>query len=159
MLAVQATSDILVSKLPRPMIDSGTFEFSFAGLKTAALYALRDDATILADEKKKAAFAREVENAILEVLISKTISAAKKFNPTTIMAGGGVVANKKLIAGLKEKITTELPGTVFTHPQPKHATDNAAMIAVAAFFNIQKNGLPKASSWKKIDANPNWRAA
>ena len=146
-------------KLPRPMIDSPDFAFSFAGLKTAALYALRDNPNILHTHKE--AFAAEVECAIIEVLVAKTVLAIKSYKPKTVMAGGGVVANKKLVAVMTAALTT-LPNeyrTTFVNPQPRYSTDNAAMIAVAGLYYIQKNGLPALDSWKTVNVDPNWRVA
>ena len=57
---------------------------------------------------------------------------------------------------------TTLPNeyrTTFVNPQPRYSTDNAAMIAVAGLYYIQKNGLPALDSWKTVNVDPNWRVA
>lgn len=134
------------TKLPRPMINSKDYNFSFSGLKTAVLYSYKG--------KNKSAMAYEIQEAIVDVLLSKTLQAIKKFQPKTVMIAGGVAANKRLRECLTEKtapykINVSLPELSYT-------TDNAAMIAAAGYFNYLKQK-PKLDSWKKIEANANLR--
>lgn len=114
-------------KLPRPMIGSGDFDFSFSGLKTAVLYYIRDNGPI--NEETKIEIAREFEDAVCDVLIKKTLASAKKFKAKSIIVGGGVSANKKL----KTRLTKESPIPV-TFPTKRLSTDNAIMIGIAGFF-------------------------
>lgn len=110
--------------LPRPMIDAPGYDFSFSGLKTA-LRVLNDKDHVHVPDG-----AAEVQEAIVDVLISKTLRAARNYKVTSIILGGGVVANLRLRAKLRELWEGEL-----SIPEVKLSTDNAAMIASAAFFN------------------------
>ena len=139
-------------KLPRPMINSKDFNFSFSGLKTAVLYLYNDLIKKYPPEEIKPAFAAEVQNAIVDVLVSKTIKAVEKFNPKTIMVSGGVSANKKLREIMAEKVAPF--GIPLLIPDFAYTTDNAAMIAVAGYFNYLKKK-PAADAWKKLEANAN----
>ncbi len=139
-------------KLPRPMINSKDFNFSFSGLKTAVLYLYNDLIKKYPPEEIKPAFAAEVQNAIIDVLISKTIKAVEKFNPKTIMVSGGVSANKKLREIMIEKVAPY--GIPLLIPDFAYTTDNAAMIAVAGYFDYLKKK-PATDAWKKLEANAN----
>ncbi|MDP2693054.1 MAG: tRNA (adenosine(37)-N6)-threonylcarbamoyltransferase complex transferase subunit TsaD [bacterium] len=153
--------------LPKPAkageggINDG-YEFSFAGLKTSALYWLRDHTTkntptsYKLQAKKLNGFCASFEQAIIDVLVTKTVRAVKEFNPKTIILGGGVSANKKLRNTLHEEITKHFPNSKFQIPNSNYCMDNAAMIAVAGYYKaIKKDFTP----WQKIEANPNWRLA
>ena len=103
--------------LPRPMMQSRDFDFSYSGLKTAVLYLVRDlETKSILDDATKAAIAREFENAALEVLVSKTIHAAVEYNAATIIVGGGVSANKKLHTLLMTSVEKELPSAPLLFP-------------------------------------------
>lgn len=80
--------------LPRPMIHSKDFDFSFSGLKTAVLYYIRDYGPLT--EKMKNEIAREFEDAVVDVLVSKTLKAVKTYKIKTLIVGGGVSANTYL---------------------------------------------------------------
>lgn len=118
-------------KLPRPMIHSGDYNFSFSGLKTAVLYHLRDFPKDT--EEGKMALAREFEDAVAEVLISKTKKALEEFGPKTLVIGGGVIANDK-IRGDFEKLMEDYPETKLLIPEKSLTTDNAVMIAIAGYI-------------------------
>ena len=137
---------------PRPMIDSKDYDFSFSGLKTAVLYFVK---TLDKKQIKELtpAICAEFQKAVVDVLISKTIKAAKDYKAKSIMISGGVAANKKLRKEMKKRVEKELPNTSYQTPAPNLCTDNAVMIAVAACFkkNTQSNG------WTKIEANANLR--
>ena len=155
-------------KLPRPMLNSKDFNFSFSGLKTAVLYLYNDlinpeksktsGARKYSAEEIKPAFAAEVQNAIVDVLISKTIKAVEKFNPKTIMVSGGVSANKKLPEIMAEKVAPY--GIPLLIPDLAYTTDNAAMIAVAGYFSAkggspEGGNYPSKNSWKNLAADAN----
>lgn len=133
-------------KLPRPMLNSPDYDFSFSGLKTAVLYYVQKN------KINKKQMAAEIQQAIIDVLLKKTIKAAKSFNAKTIILGGGVSANKELKKQFAKKIKTDLPGAEFLFPQIDHSTDNGLMAAVTAYFD--KN---KKASWKTLKANANLR--
>lgn len=142
---------------PRPMMSKNNFDFSFAGLKTAVLYAL---------EKKKNISPADVRDvcasfqaATVEVLTKKTLNAAKKFKPKSIMVAGGVSANLALKNSLSS-ISQEL-GLAFFAPELKYTGDNAAMIAAAAYYKLSSK---KALVLKKekvfsLEVNSNWHLA
>lgn len=134
--------------LPRPMKDSGTYDMSFAGLKTAVRYwiekqpAPMDDITINN-------LCASVEQAIVDVLVHKTTQAINEYQPKTLLLAGGVSANTKLRDTLRN--ATNIP---LLKPQPKYCMDNAAMIAVAAYYH-EKQG--DTTPWDSIMVDPNWR--
>ena len=139
--------------LPRPMLHSGDYEFSFSGLKTATLYLIRDlkEEGIEIDDNIKAALACEFENAAIEVLIKKLSQAIDTHNPETIIMGGGVAANKYLRTQfLTLGETTRTPAYISDR---EVSTDNAIMIAIAAYFQTTKN--QRVSSLDSIRANGN----
>lgn len=152
---------------PRPMINEG-YEFSFAGLKTSALYWLRDNKLKPQEQRDShgskeprndsasiADFCASFETAIIDVLVTKTLRATKEFKPKTIILGGGVSANKKLRSTLQKEITKHFPNSKFLIPNSKYCMDNAAMIAVAGYYKaIKKDFTP----WREIEADPNWTA-
>ena len=140
--------------LPRPMIDSKDYDFSFSGLKTAVLYAMKDRSSQeLKDEKFIQAVAVEIEQAIVDVLIKKTIKAAKDYKAKTIILGGGVSANTQLRKQLADSINKHTPNTKYIIPDSALSTDNALMIAVTGYFHKSN----KTKVWKKIKVNANLR--
>ena len=144
-------------QLPRPMINSKDYNFSFSGLKTAVLYSYKNmnKSAILRqthDPELIRGMANEVQDAIVDVLVSKTIKAAKNFRPKTVMIAGGVAANKKLREEMTIKIAPyKIP---FLVPDLSYTTDNAAMIAVAGYYLKLR---PTIDSWKKVKADANLR--
>jgi N6-L-threonylcarbamoyladenine synthase len=118
------------------MIHSGDYDFSFSGIKTAMLYTIRDltenNSRELTDEEKSA-LACAFEDAVVEVLIKKTIRAAEEFNIQTIVVGGGVAGNTFLREQLTQAVQEKIPHTTVLFPAPWLATDNAVMIGLAAF--------------------------
>ena len=118
--------------LPRPMIDSGTCDFSFAGLKTAVLYLLKKIPDI--SEKEKQQIAHEFENAVTEVLWKKTALALEQTNARTLVIGGGVSANTHIRRAFKENVSREFPDVTLKIPSAELTTDNAIMIAIAGFY-------------------------
>jgi N6-L-threonylcarbamoyladenine synthase len=125
--------------LPRPMIHSKDLDFSFSGIKTAVLYTVQKIPEIT--EQVKQEIACEFENAVVEVLISKTKKAIEQYGAQTIIIGGGVSANKKIRNDF-EKMSENL-GITFLVPEVKSSTDNAVMIAVAGLLNILAGKKPE----------------
>ena len=121
---------------PRPMINQKNYDFSFSGLKTAVLYYLRDNKN---KNIKIEDVAASFQSAAFDVLINKTLKAAKEFRAKSIMISGGVASNFSLKKDLKLKIKNKkLKISVFIPPK-KFCTDNAAIIAVAGYINyLQK---------------------
>jgi N6-L-threonylcarbamoyladenine synthase len=128
-----------VAKLPRPMINSNNLNFSFSGLKTAVLYYVRDNFSGSFEnmtEDNKADIAREFEDAVVDVIKTKTKEALDENETRTLIIGGGVIANKKI----KEVFTNlekEYHGLVVKTPTKELSTDNSLMIAVTAYLNIK----------------------
>lgn len=163
------TGNTQAIKFPRPMINDENYLFSFAGLKTSALYWLRDHKLSAAhinpfdlpagvfghapEEPTINDFCASFEQAIVDVLVTKTIKAAVQYKPKTIILAGGVSANKKLRHTLGEVVKNQFPDTQFMTPQIKYSMDNAVMIAAAGYYHALKKDF---TSWKKIEANPNW---
>jgi N6-L-threonylcarbamoyladenine synthase len=125
--------------LPRPMLHSGDYDFSFSGLKTAMLYTIRDltdsGARDLTDNEK-VALACAFEDAAIEVLVKKTIRAAEEYHIQTIVVGGGVAGNTYLREQLTTSVGARLLQTEVLFPEPWLATDNAVMIGLAAFARV-----------------------
>ncbi|MCK5475756.1 MAG: tRNA (adenosine(37)-N6)-threonylcarbamoyltransferase complex transferase subunit TsaD [Candidatus Pacebacteria bacterium] len=140
-------------KFPRPMIDSNDYNFSFSGLKTAVLYEVNSRKKI--DSRYKQDVAASFQKAAFDVLIFKTIKAAQKYKAKNIVLGGGVSANKKLQRSLKKAIRSNLPFCGFSFPLSKLTTDNALMIAIAAYKHIKADKGIK--DWKSIKADANLR--
>ncbi len=139
-------------KLPRPLINSKDYNFSFAGLKTAALYEFQKRKSEII--RNLPDFAASLQKAVVDVLISKTLKAARIYNPKTVMAAGGVSANKKLREEMAEKLKSyKIPLLV---PDIPYTTDNAAMIAAAGYFNYLRKK-PSKTSWKNIVMDANLR--
>src|SRR3989344_3287374 len=109
------------------MLKDKNYDFSFSGLKTAVLYYLRDHPRFNPVE-----VAASFQVAAIDVLVGKTVRAIKEFGAESVLIAGGVAANKKLRAAMK--LEAKKLGINFFAPPAKLNTDNAAMIAVAAYF-------------------------
>ena len=122
--------------LPRPR-PKGKFDYSFSGLKTAAIYYLQD--LKLEDEVSRKDFAASYQEAIVDSLMRVFIKAVKETNVPTISGGGGVMANKRL----RDKLSTfaEKESKDIYIPSPALSTDNAAMICSAAQMNLTTEDL------------------
>ena len=125
---------------PRPMIDSGDFDFSFSGLKTAVTNSIK---TINKESLAIPDAAASIQEAIVDVLVTKTVKAANKFKVTEVVLAGGVAANQRL----RKKMQMAFTGKVIA-AGPGLSIDNAAMIAAAAYFNY------KPVAWQKIKTDP-----
>lgn len=143
-------------ELPRPMISSQDFDFSFSGLKTAVLYLVQDlNKKKVGVKKLTPQICYEFQETVNDVLVSKTIKATKKYKAQSIILGGGVAANQALINRFSETIKKELPNAQFIFPERKFSTDNAAMIALTVYFNLKNK--KKKVSWENLEADANLR--
>lgn len=128
---------------PRPMLNKlneGNFDFSFAGLKTSVLYYIRDHYPS-ANKNFAANVAASFQQACVDVLVKKSIRAAEKSKAKSIILCGGVAANNFLRETLKNACKTN--GLRFFNPAFEYNTDNATMIAAAAYIqHLQKKKLP-----------------
>jgi len=123
-------------KMPRPMIYQKNYDFSFSGLKTAVLYDFKNRSPKVRKTKEYIReISKEVQQAIIDVLIHKTLKTAKDYRVKSILLGGGVAANEELKKQLKEKIEKELPNIKYLVPDPIFCTDNAVMVAITAYFH------------------------
>ena len=129
-------------KLPRPMLNSGDLDFSFSGIKTAVRYMIEKIPNITAEIKMQ--IAKEFEDAVVEVLVSKTKTAIENNNVQTLIVGGGVIANKKL----RNALTQALPDTKVLIPDMKLTTDNATMIGIAGYLKIKRSTEPFSKDFK-----------
>ena len=127
---------------PRPMLASNQdpdgadyFDFSFSGLKTSVLTRVRalEQAGLLARETT--ALAASFQQAVVDVLVAKTMRAVEAKRCPRVVLGGGVAASRPLRAALQNALGDA--GTLHA-PGPRHATDNAAMIARAGLFRLQR---------------------
>ena len=137
--------DSAAIEFPRPMMDSGDYDFSFSGLKTAVLYHLQDNPKDKVDN-----ICASFQQAVVDVLVSKTMKAVKEHKPKCVILGGGVSANKCLRSQLKEQV--EQAGLELLVPDLEHSGDNAAMIAAAGYFQARAD---KFSDLKDMKAKPN----
>lgn len=139
--------------LPRPMIHSKNYDFSFSGLKTAALYLYKKQSPQVKRSKKfRIAVTKETQSAIVEVLVKKTIRAAKEFRVKSIILGGGVSANQVLRKEFQRQILKNFYQMNFLVPEPKLSTDNASMTALAGYLHYKKFG---KDDWKRLSADAN----
>src|SRR5262249_7445098 len=111
---------------PRPMLDRSGFEFSFSGLKTAVMQALRGG---VVDEQMRADIADAVQDAIVATLCAKALRALEYTGHDALVVAGGVGANRELRARLTRALAERGARAYF--PRQEFCTDNAAMIAVA----------------------------
>jgi len=120
--------------LPRPMLNSNDYDFSFSGLKTAVRNLVQAIGKPTDEQKKQ--IAREVEDAIADVLISKAKAAIEAHAVKTLVVGGGVVANAHIRVQL-EKLVGEYEDVRLFLPSQELATDNGRMIAFAAALQTE----------------------
>lgn len=145
----------LACRLPRPMILTNDYDFSFSGLKTAVLYDfIKRERAVQKDKKYIQEMAAEIQQAIIDVLIKKTIKATKDYRAKSIILGGGVSANKELRKQLKQKIKEKLPlDTKYLIPDTALSTDNALMTAIAGYYNRKS----ATKNWQALEAKANLR--
>ena len=124
---------------PRPLMHDASDDFSFSGLKTAVRYFIRDHPTFLDDPKKICDLCASVQAAIVEVLVKKTIQAAKRNNVRCVTASGGVTCNRALRNELAR--ACERNGFKLRLAEKSLCTDNAAMIGILAERKLLANVL------------------
>lgn len=129
---------------PRPMQKEDNFDWSFSGLKTAVIRKVKDKEKLPTPQ-----LAAEIQEAIVEVLVTKTLRALKHHRPKSFLLAGGVAANKRLREKFELAISHQSLPIDFFVPSPKLCTDNAAYISSAAYFAAKR-----VLSWKSISANP-----
>ena len=148
-LAERGTPGVYV--LPRPMLHSGDLSFSFSGLKTAVLTLVREHADQLT-EQFKADAARAFQEAIVEVLLKKSLKAMKQTGLKQLVVAGGVGANKQLRSTLDDEAKRKRFRVYY--PELEFCTDNGAMIALAGCLRLQA-GTP-AKEAGSFAVQPRW---
>jgi len=129
-------------RFARPMLrrdqrpgDADYYDVSFSGLKTAVLNAVRGLNGELT-EGDRATIARAFQDSLVETLVEKTVRATTQFGRLRVVLGGGVAGNRTLVAAMRERLR-EMGVTVYA-PTPRLSTDNAAMIARAGLFHLER---------------------
>ena len=130
-------------RFARPMLranqtpgDADYYDVSFSGLKTAVLHAVRAAEGRGALKAERAAIARDFQDALVETLVEKTYRAARAFDRPRVVLGGGVACNGALVQAMRRRL--EPRGARVFAPSPRLATDNAAMIARAGLFRLER---------------------
>jgi N6-L-threonylcarbamoyladenine synthase len=139
---------------PRPMIDEPNADFSFSGLKTSVRYFLRDHPTLLDDPQRLRDLCASVQAAIVEVLVAKTLRAARRLRVGCVTASGGVTCNRSLRQKLAAACQREHLALLLS--EKNLCTDNAAMIGILAERKLAR-GAEQAES--DADILPNWALA
>jgi N6-L-threonylcarbamoyladenine synthase len=124
-------------KFPRAWLSEDSLDFSFSGVKTAVLNHVNQQRLKNSDLRINDICA-SFQEAIVDVLVEKTITAAKQNNIGTVVIGGGVSANARLREVFKKRCDAE--ELSFYAPKPIYSTDNAAMIALAGFHAFNHSG-------------------
>ena len=143
--ALQGRRDAIA--FPRPLLP-GTWEFSFSGIKTAVSYYLRDHRQVSVPD-----VCASFEQAVCETLVKKTLLAAQKYKVKHIAVGGGVAANALLRQMLQEQGAQK--GIDVRFVQRGMSSDNAAMIALAAWRRLEAAGPDALDKKWNININPN----
>lgn len=147
---------------PRPMIHSKNLDMSFSGLKTSVLNYVKSHPELVSGSRSRIGeqrpssacrddmgrIAAEIQEAIVDTIVAKVAFAMEKYKPKSFLLAGGVSANTRLRNKLQVLYSNYEKGEFYV-PQVQYTTDNAVMIAAAAFYN------PKIVSWKNVNANPN----
>lgn len=127
---------------PRPMIKDAHDDFSFSGLKTSVRYFLRDHPESMQNSQAIRDVCASVQSAIVDVLVQKTIRAARRLGVKCVTASGGVTCNSALRAELQKGCAKS--GLTLLLAEPKLCTDNAAMIAILAERKFIRGHAPTA---------------
>ena len=142
---LKKSPDAKLDLFPRPMIDEDNYDWSFSGLKTSVLRTVQRTKNV---QQRIPEISAEIQEAIVDVLVKKTLIVVKKYKPKSLLLAGGVAANNRLREKITEEITNKKIKIDLLAPPPNLCTDNAAYIASCAFFNY------KPVDWRKINANP-----
>lgn len=137
---------------PRPMIRDLHDDFSFSGLKTSVRYFLRDQPFILDDPDRVRDLCASVRSAIVDVLVTKTLRAAKRLGVKCVTASGGVTCNRALRKQLAEACAR--PGLALRLADKSLCTDNAAMVGVLAERKLRQGHPPTPPD---EEVRPSWR--
>ena len=117
-------------------MEGAPYDFSFSGLKSAVLNHI-NHAKMMGEEINVPDLAASFQHAVVDVLVSHAVDAAKELGYDKVAIAGGVASNSALRQGMKE--ACEKAGLKFYYPSPIYCTDNAAMIGAAAYYEY-RNG-------------------
>jgi N6-L-threonylcarbamoyladenine synthase len=134
--------------LPRAWLEEGSYDFSFSGLKSAVINTLHN-AKQRGEIIKREDMAASFQASVIDVLVEKTVQAAKNYQVKQVLLAGGVAANRGLRAALEERVS-HLDGVELVIPPLSLCTDNAAMIAAAGTVLFQKG----KRATMALNANP-----
>ena len=144
--------------LPRPMIKSDDYDFSFSGLKTAVARLVESEKFSRQSSKSNdfvSFVAHELQEAIVEVLVAKVEKAVEEFKPRSVLLGGGVAANQRLRDLLNNQL--QMTNVKLFIPSLELCTDNAVYIAAAAYYiptSLKASKGELSLSWKEIQVDP-----
>jgi N6-L-threonylcarbamoyladenine synthase len=139
---------------PRPLLHDASDDFSFSGLKTSVRYFLRDNPALLDDSQKIRDLCASIQAAIVEVLVAKTIRAAKRNGVRCVTASGGVTCNRALRHELA--LACKKNGFALHLAEKSLCTDNAAMIGILTERKLAQQ-IP--ASGLDEDIKPGWELA
>jgi N6-L-threonylcarbamoyladenine synthase len=138
-------------QFPRPMLNEPNDDFSFAGLKTSVRYFLEKNSALLDDSQKLRDVCASTQAAIVEVLVSKTLRAAKRLGVRCVTASGGVICNSALRSQLQA--ACDRANIVLRLAEKRYSTDNAAMIGILAERKLLAG---VATTSLDADIEPSW---
>ena len=138
-------------ELPRPMLHSGDFNFSFSGLKTAVLTLVNKHEMT---QQTRGAIAHAFQDAVVDVLTEKSVAALAKTGLTQLVVAGGVGANRHLRSNLSNRVE-RIGATVF-YPELEFCTDNGAMIALAGAMRLQSRDIESLKLDNRFTINARW---
>ena len=141
-------------EFPRPMMNDGNDDFSFSGLKTSVRYFLRDNPDLLDHTQGMRDLCASIQAAIVDVLVTKTVRAARRLGVRCVTASGGVTCNRALRMRLAASCDRE--GLKLRLAETAYCTDNAAMIGVLAERKLRNR---KDGASLDADIIPNWDLA
>jgi N6-L-threonylcarbamoyladenine synthase len=144
-------------RLPRPMLHSSDLDFSFSGLKTAVLTAVKREGGSNVCEQARADIARGFVDAMVDVLAAKTLRALDQTGLDTVVVAGGVGANRQLRERLQ--LETAARGAAVHFPPVNLCTDNGAMIALAGLAKLRRIDPAALARTLSFSVRPRWTLA
>jgi N6-L-threonylcarbamoyladenine synthase len=148
------TGDPHAFAFPRPLLREPNDDFSFSGLKTSVRYFLRDHPGLADDPPSLRDLCASVQAAIVDVLVTKTVRAARRLGVGCVTASGGVTCNRTLRRELA--VACAKAGLTLRLAEPRLCTDNAAMVGILAERQWQR---PVAPTPLDAEIEPGWQLA